>query len=61
MFYRIKSGKVVILLSGRYAGRKAVVMNACDEGTGDKKFSHAIGKLFINALFIVNVYLRIFL
>jgi len=29
---RFKSGKVVIILAGRYAGRKAVVVKASDEG-----------------------------
>lgn len=38
----IKSGKVVVLLQGRYAGRKAVVVKAYEEGSGDRKFSHAI-------------------
>ena len=38
----IKSGKVVIVLSGRYAGRKGVVVKTFDEGGSDRKFSHAI-------------------
>ena len=46
-FYRFKSGKVVIVLAGRYAGRKAVIVKTSDEGTDSKKFGHAIGK-FIN-------------
>jgi large subunit ribosomal protein L27e len=37
-----KSGKVVIVLSGRFAGRKAVVVKASDEGGKDKKFGHAV-------------------
>jgi hypothetical protein len=41
----IKSGKVVILLAGRYAGRKAVVVKANDEGLAGKKFGHAVGEL----------------
>jgi large subunit ribosomal protein L27e len=40
----IKSGKVVILLAGRYAGRKAVVVKANDEGLAGKKFGHAVGE-----------------
>jgi hypothetical protein len=40
----IKHGKVVIMLSGRYAGRKAVVVKASDEGNESKKFGHALGK-----------------
>jgi large subunit ribosomal protein L27e len=39
----IKSGKVVVMLQGRYAGRKAVVVKAYEDGTTDRKFSHAIG------------------
>nr|ALS05134.1 60S ribosomal protein L27 [Labidocera rotunda] len=38
----MKTGKVVLLLSGRYAGRKAVVVKPSDEGTSDKPFSHAL-------------------
>ena len=40
----IKSGKVVVLLQGRYAGRKAVIVKAHEDGTTDRKFSHAIGE-----------------
>lgn len=39
----IKGGKVVVLLNGRYAGRKAVVVKSYEDGTSDRKFSHAIG------------------
>lgn len=38
----IKSGKVVVLLAGRYAGRKAIVVKPFDEGSEDRKFGHAI-------------------
>eukprot|EP01083_Nonionella_stella_P161111 527332_1 len=38
----IKSGKVVVILNGRYAGRKAVVVKSYEDGTTDRKFSHAI-------------------
>ncbi|CAM9630493.1 unnamed protein product [Choristocarpus tenellus] len=38
----IKSGKVVVLLAGRYAGRKAIVVKAFDEGSEDRKFGHAV-------------------
>ncbi|KAH8064362.1 ribosomal protein L27 [Aureococcus anophagefferens] len=38
----IKSGKVVIVLQGRFAGHKAIVVKAYDEGTPDKKFAHAV-------------------
>ena len=36
----LKSGKVVIVLRGRYAGRKAVVVKAFDDPTKDRKFAH---------------------
>ena len=32
----MKSGKVVLLLSGRYAGRKAIIVKSYDDGTGDR-------------------------
>ncbi len=38
----IKSGKVVLVLSGRFAGKKAVVVRTFDEGTSEKKFGHAL-------------------
>ena len=38
----LKPGKVVIVLAGRYAGRKAVVVKAFDEGTTEHKFPHAL-------------------
>merc|ERR1719218_490747 len=37
----LKEKKVVILLSGRYAGRKAVIVTPFDEGSG-KPFGHAL-------------------
>merc|ERR1712083_452616 len=33
---------VVLILAGRFAGRKAVIVKPSDEGTGDKPFSHAL-------------------
>ena len=33
---------VVLVLSGRYAGRKAVIVKPNDEGTSDKPFGHAL-------------------
>ena len=39
-----KSGKVVIMLAGRFAGRKAVVVKTTEEGNGDKRFGHCVGK-----------------
>ena len=47
---RFKSGKVVIILAGRFAGRKAVVVKASDEGT------HSL-----NLLFHIYIYLWIYL
>ena len=41
----LKSGKVVIVLGGRFAGRKGVVVKTYDDGTPDRKFGHAIGTL----------------
>lgn len=38
--YRFKSGKVVIILAGRFAGRKAVVVKASDEGSHSSIQSH---------------------
>ena len=43
-YYSYKSGKVVIVLSGRFAGRKAIVVRASDEGTDAKKYGHAVGR-----------------
>ncbi|CAB3992518.1 60S ribosomal L27 [Paramuricea clavata] len=38
----IKSGRVVLLLNGRYAGRKAVIVKNFDEATSDKHYGHAL-------------------
>ena len=38
----LKSGKVVIMLQGRYAGRKAVIIKTHEDGFGDRKFSHCV-------------------
>ena len=38
----IKSGKVVVMLAGRYAGRKAIVVKCFDEGNNDRKFGHCL-------------------
>ena len=38
----IKAGKVVLVLNGRYAGRKAVIVKNHDEGTADKQYGHAL-------------------
>lgn len=41
----IKSGKVVIMLAGRYAGRKAVVVKVSEDGSSGKRFGNCIGEL----------------
>ncbi len=38
----IKPGRVVVVLSGRNAGKKAVVVKCYDEGTKDRPFPHAL-------------------
>lgn len=38
----MKPGKVVLVLSGRYAGRKAVIVKNNDEGSSDKPYGHAL-------------------
>lgn len=38
----MKTGKVVLVLSGRYAGRKAIVMRHFDDGTAEKQYGHAL-------------------
>ena len=38
----LKSGKVVIVLSGRYAGKKAIIVKNYDEGSTDRQYGHAL-------------------
>ncbi|CAF0733455.1 unnamed protein product [Rotaria sordida] len=38
----MKSQKVVIVLGGRYAGRKAVIIKPYDEGSTERGYSHAL-------------------
>eukprot|EP00695_Tsukubamonas_globosa_P001053 TRINITY_DN19_c0_g1_i7.p1 TRINITY_DN19_c0_g1~~TRINITY_DN19_c0_g1_i7.p1 ORF type:complete len:142 (+),score=53.86 TRINITY_DN19_c0_g1_i7:73-498(+) len=38
----LKPGKVVILLNGRQAGKKAVIINNMDDGSKERPYSHAI-------------------
>mmetsp|Transcript_3688 Transcript_3688/g.7891 ORF Transcript_3688/g.7891 Transcript_3688/m.7891 type:complete len:157 (-) Transcript_3688:76-546(-) len=38
----LKSGKVVIVLAGRYAGKKAIIVKAYDEGSKERPFPHAL-------------------
>lgn len=37
-----EAGKVVILLAGRHAGKKAVVVKTFDDGNSEKRFSHCL-------------------
>merc|ERR1712032_815164 len=37
-----KKGKIVIVLSGRYAGKKAVIMKSYDKGTESHRFGHCL-------------------
>jgi large subunit ribosomal protein L27e len=38
----LKAGKVVIVLQGEYAGRKAVIVKTFDDGQGSRKYGHAL-------------------
>ena len=38
----MKSGKVVVVLGGRYAGKKGVVVKNYDEGSNDRPYGHAV-------------------
>ncbi|XP_044968913.1 60S ribosomal protein L27-like [Hordeum vulgare subsp. vulgare] len=38
----LKPGKAVILLQGRYAGKKAVIMLVFEEGTRDRPYGHCV-------------------
>merc|ERR1711881_50425 len=38
----LKYGRVVILLTGRYAGRKGVIVKVHDDSHQDRKFPHAL-------------------
>ncbi|KAJ9468045.1 60S ribosomal protein L27-B [Diplonema papillatum] len=38
----IKTGRVVLLLHGRFAGKKAVVVQNSDNGTKERKYGHAL-------------------
>ena len=38
----MQAGKVVILLSGRYAGKKAVIVKNYDDGTSSRPYGHAL-------------------
>ena len=38
----LKPGKVVLVLNGRFAGRKAVIVKNYDEGGTDRTYGHAL-------------------
>eukprot|EP00511_Aplanochytrium_stocchinoi_P004720 CAMPEP_0204828268 /NCGR_PEP_ID=MMETSP1346-20131115/5933_1 /ASSEMBLY_ACC=CAM_ASM_000771 /TAXON_ID=215587 /ORGANISM="Aplanochytrium stocchinoi, Strain GSBS06" /LENGTH=154 /DNA_ID=CAMNT_0051957183 /DNA_START=225 /DNA_END=689 /DNA_ORIENTATION=- len=38
----MKSGKVAVVLRGRYAGRKAIIVKTFEDGQGLRKFGHAL-------------------
>nr|ABW90400.1 putative ribosomal protein L27 [Barentsia elongata] len=38
----IKAGKAVLILGGRYAGRKGIIVKNHDDGTQDKQYGHAL-------------------
>mmetsp|Transcript_27122 Transcript_27122/g.87055 ORF Transcript_27122/g.87055 Transcript_27122/m.87055 type:complete len:148 (+) Transcript_27122:32-475(+) len=38
----LKAGKVVLLLNGRMAGKKAVIVKTFDDGTADRPYGHCL-------------------
>lgn len=38
----LKPGKVVVVISGRFAGCKAVIVRNYDDGTSDRPYGHAL-------------------
>nr|QBH73531.1 60S ribosomal protein L27e [Thermobia domestica] len=38
----MRQGRVVLVLSGRYAGKKAIILKNSDDGTQDKQYGHAL-------------------
>lgn len=38
----MKAGKVVLILGGRFAGRKAIIVKNFDDGTTEKPYGHAL-------------------
>merc|ERR1712038_504241 len=38
----MKPGKVVIVLAGKYAGKKAIIVKQQDDGTQDRAYGHAL-------------------
>ena len=41
-FGSLKPGKVVIVLNGRYAGKKGVIVKTFDDGVDTRKYGHAV-------------------
>lgn len=42
VFCVLQQGKVVIILQGRYAGKKAVIVKNYDDGTSGRAYGHAL-------------------
>merc|ERR1711977_86040 len=38
----LKEGKIVVLLQGRYAGKKAVILKTDDEGSKERSYGHCV-------------------
>eukprot|EP00438_Fugacium_kawagutii_P007970 Skav221215 [mRNA] locus=scaffold2467:157567:158524:- [translate_table: standard] len=38
----LKAGRVVVMLQGRYAGKKAIVVKAFDDGSKQRPFGHCL-------------------
>lgn len=38
----MKAGKVVVVLGGRYSGKKGVVVKTHDDGSNDRPYGHAL-------------------
>lgn len=38
----MKPGKVVVVLSGRFAGKKGIVVKNYDDGSNDRPYGHAL-------------------
>ena len=38
----MKPGKVVVVLGGRYAGKKGVIVKTHDDGSNDRPYGHAL-------------------
>ena len=41
-FFVTETGKIVIVLAGRHAGKKAVVVKTFEDGNSEKRFSHCL-------------------